>query len=110
MGDANGTADMRAALEAAILAHPEDIANHMAYADWLAEQGDPRGEFIQVQMRLEQEGLKAADRKKLQKREQELLKKYEREWLGSLAGPVLDPPSGKYEWQTLKVKYGWAGG
>src|SRR5207253_2108348 len=36
---------MRSALEEALFANPDDVANHMAYADWLAEQGDPRGEF-----------------------------------------------------------------
>jgi uncharacterized protein (TIGR02996 family) len=70
------------ALEAAIIDHPEEPANHAAYADYLQEQGDPRGEFIQVQLALEDPGLKAAQRKKLQKREQELLKAHEKEWVG----------------------------
>jgi uncharacterized protein (TIGR02996 family) len=76
---------LRVALEGALVEDPGNLANHMAYADWLTEQGDPKGEFIQVQMRLEQEGLKPADRKKLQTREQQLLKKHGKEWLGDLA-------------------------
>jgi uncharacterized protein (TIGR02996 family) len=81
---------MREALEEALVADPDDLANHMAYADWLAEQGDPRGEFIQVQLALEDEKKSAAERKKLQKREQDLLKKHQREWLGELARFFLD--------------------
>jgi uncharacterized protein (TIGR02996 family) len=42
----------RAALETALFDHPDDLATHMAYADLLREQGDPRGEFIQVQLAL----------------------------------------------------------
>lgn len=40
-----------AALLAAIAADPEDDAKRLVYADLLAERGDPRGEFIQVQCR-----------------------------------------------------------
>jgi hypothetical protein len=67
----------------------------MAYADYLHEQGDPRGEFIQVQLALEDPGKPAAERKKLQKREQELLGAHAREWLGDLAPYLLDQKSKK---------------
>ncbi len=33
----------------AVLADPDDDATRLVYADWLLEQGDPRGEFIQVE-------------------------------------------------------------
>jgi uncharacterized protein (TIGR02996 family) len=83
------TADTtRAALEAALIDNPDDLATHMAYADHLAEQGDPRGEFIQVQLALEDPSRKPAERKKLQKRERQLLEAHERDWLGELA-PLL---------------------
>src|SRR5262249_7189339 len=36
------------ALEQALVENPDDLAAHGAYADYLMEQGDPRGEFIQV--------------------------------------------------------------
>ena len=58
-------------LEMALFANPDDIATHAAYADWLGEQGDPRGEFIQVQLQLEDPSVPAANRKKLQKRVKE---------------------------------------
>jgi uncharacterized protein (TIGR02996 family) len=82
--------DMRQALEAALLANPDDLASHMAYADWLSEQGDPRGEFIQVQLALEDQGKPAQERMKLRLREQELLDAHQREWLGGLAPALLD--------------------
>ena len=77
----------REALEAALAAAPDDLAAHMAYGDLLSEQGDPRGEFVQVQLALEDERRPAAERKELQRRERELLDAHEREWLGELATP-----------------------
>src|SRR5579872_2767624 len=62
---------MREALETALVADPNDLANHMAYADWLAEQGDPRGEFIQIQLALEDPNKSPKERKPLLKREKE---------------------------------------
>jgi uncharacterized protein (TIGR02996 family) len=38
------------AMLAAIVAAPDDDAPRLVYADWLTERGDPRGEFIQVQI------------------------------------------------------------
>ena len=40
------------ALLEAVLAQPSDDAPRLAYADWLEERGDPRGEFIRVQCEL----------------------------------------------------------
>jgi uncharacterized protein (TIGR02996 family) len=73
------------ALENAILADPDDLGAHAAYADWLIEQGDPRGEFIQVQLALEDERRSSAERRKLKKREEELLKAHCMEWVGEWA-------------------------
>jgi uncharacterized protein (TIGR02996 family) len=83
-------ANVREALEQALAANPDDLASHSAYADYLAEQGDPRGELIQVQIALEDEKKAPAERKRLQKREGELLKAHAREWLGGLAPHLLD--------------------
>src|SRR5262245_52486862 len=78
---------LREALEQALVENPDDLAAHSAYADYLVEQGDPRGEFIQVQLALERP-LPGAERKRLHQREEELLAAHEREWLGELA-PLL---------------------
>ena len=37
-----------------IRAFPDDDAPRLVFADWLDEQGDPRGEFIRVQIALAQ--------------------------------------------------------
>jgi uncharacterized protein (TIGR02996 family) len=78
------------ALEKALLEDPDDLATHSAYADFLAEQGDPRGELIQVQLALEDPKRPVKERKELHKREAALLKKHAREWLGDLAPYLLD--------------------
>jgi uncharacterized protein (TIGR02996 family) len=80
---------VRDSLEAAIDANPDDLAAHSALADYLQEQGDPRGEFIAVQLALEDPTRSAAERKTLQQREQELLRAHEREWLGAALPSVL---------------------
>ena len=43
----------RAALELALAANPDDFATHAAYADLLTEQGDPRGDYVRLQLALE---------------------------------------------------------
>jgi uncharacterized protein (TIGR02996 family) len=86
--DPAGPPALRVALESALAADPDDLAAHMAYADYLQEQGDPRGEFIRVQLALEDESVPAEARKQLRQRERELLDAHEREWLGELT-PLL---------------------
>jgi uncharacterized protein (TIGR02996 family) len=83
-------------LERAILDDPNDIAGHAAYADWLTEHGDPRGEFIQVQLALDDPSHPADVRKEFKKREAELLKKYRTRWCGDWAA-LLDQcgPTGR---------------
>ncbi len=79
------------AFEKAIRANPRDIAGIAAYADWLVEHDDPRGEFMQVQLALENESLPKDERKELQTREKAQLKKHEKEWVGDWADLFLEP-------------------
>jgi len=67
-----------------ILEDPDDLAGYGVYADFLEENEDPRGEFIRIGLQLEDESTKAAERKKLQKREKELIKAHGKEWVGDL--------------------------
>jgi uncharacterized protein (TIGR02996 family) len=78
---------LRTALEEAIAANPDDRAAHSAYADLLMEEGDPRGEFVQVQLALEDPACTDDRRKELKRRELDLLA-HERDWLG-LLGPIV---------------------
>ncbi|MCX5744749.1 MAG: TIGR02996 domain-containing protein, partial [Proteobacteria bacterium] len=70
-----------ASLLADIHADPADDAPRLVYADLLAEQGDPRGELIALQLGRAPDAPASA-------RELELLKKHGKQWLGALA-PVL---------------------
>jgi uncharacterized protein (TIGR02996 family) len=76
---------LQKSLEQALVDNPDDLAAHSAYADYLTEQGDPRGEFIQVQLALENPKVARGKRKLLQQREKALLKEHGRAWLGELA-------------------------
>ncbi|HEY7313823.1 MAG TPA: TIGR02996 domain-containing protein [Gemmataceae bacterium] len=84
---------LRDALEAALVEDPDDLATHRAYADYLQEQGDPRGEFIQVQLALEDPKRTSAERRELERRERDLLTAHGRKWLGCLVNELLGPAS-----------------
>lgn len=83
---------LREGLEQALVENPDELANHMAYADYLTEQGDPLGEFIRVQLALEDAGRPAGERKKLGQQEKKLLAQHQRAWLGDLAPFLLEDP------------------
>jgi uncharacterized protein (TIGR02996 family) len=40
-------------LESAIAERPDERGGYEVYADWLGERGDPRGEWIHVQLAIE---------------------------------------------------------
>ena len=65
----------------AVLDHPLEYGARAVYADWLIEQGDPRGEFITLQ-------LANAERPAMSKRESELLARHYDDWMGPLANVV----------------------
>ncbi len=64
----------------AVLADPDDLIPRLIYADWLDEQGDPRGEFIRVQCELADMPETAARRRALLTRESELLHQHKQKW------------------------------
>ncbi|MBY0461016.1 MAG: TIGR02996 domain-containing protein, partial [Gemmataceae bacterium] len=76
--------------ESALRENPHDLAAWCAYADFLADRGDPRGEFMQTQLALEDESLSKEARDALKVREAEFLSAHQREWLGELAPFLLD--------------------
>jgi uncharacterized protein (TIGR02996 family) len=82
---------LRDALESALVENPDDLATHHAYADYLQEQGDPRGEFIQLQLALEDPRRPGSERQLLEARANELRAEHERQWLGTLADDLLGP-------------------
>lgn len=68
-------------LEALIAKSPDEGGNYGVYADWLIQQGDPRGELINAQLKRETGADDALDT-----RIQALHTKHDGEWLGELAG------------------------
>jgi uncharacterized protein (TIGR02996 family) len=97
---------MRDLFEKAIDEKPDDAAAHAAYADWLAERGDPRGEFIRVQLALEDETVGPKRRTELRAEEKRLLDAHAREWLGPDLTALFFPrwfrrlmPKGQYEFR-----------
>lgn len=59
--------------EAYLRDRPDDLAGWSAYADWLTEHGDPRGELMRVQLALEDESLTKSEREELKAAESEWL-------------------------------------
>lgn len=82
----------REMLEAAIAADFDDLAAHAAYADLLAESGDPRGEYIQLRLALEDQNQSPRLLREWEERATALLRRHERDWLGPLASFLLDRP------------------
>lgn len=95
---------LRDVLEETLFANPDDLASHAAYADHLTEQGDPRGEFIQVQLALEDFSRSPEQRRELAEREEELFQKHGRAWLGELAPYLLDK---RRETNKFRFARGW---
>jgi uncharacterized protein (TIGR02996 family) len=67
-----------------IRAYPDDDAQRLIFADWLDEEGDPRGRFIRVQLALAAED--CPERRRLQAEEQALLDALRAEWEAPLRG------------------------
>src|ERR1700694_1500200 len=64
----------------AVLDTPDDDAPRLNYADWLAERGDHRGEFIRLQCQLWKTAAEDPRRSALKAREKELLEANEDAW------------------------------
>jgi uncharacterized protein (TIGR02996 family) len=76
-----------------IVAHPDDDAPRLIYADWLEDNGDPhRAEFIRLQCRLATLGDHDPERLLLEERQAELLLVCEQEWRGSLPASIRKEP------------------
>lgn len=73
----------------AILDDPDSDELRLIYADWLEERGDPRGEFVRLQVELARMSESDARRELLEPRETALLDEYGDQWIAEL-GPELD--------------------
>jgi uncharacterized protein (TIGR02996 family) len=73
-----------------ILAAPDDDGPRLAYADWLLEQGDPRGEYIRTQLDTRRLPLDDPRRGPLEEREAELHDAHGETWEAPLRDLVRD--------------------
>ena len=93
----------------AISKDQDNLDSYLVFADYLEEQGDPRGEFIRTQCALGDEATSAAERKKLKALEKKLLKANQAEWLGDLADDLINQKApeefGRYGDSKI---YNWA--
>jgi uncharacterized protein (TIGR02996 family) len=81
--------DKDEAFRRALKQHPEDDALRLVYADWLEEQGDPRGEFIRLVYALDDLHAKGPRVETSLKRLQELERTIDPQWIALvMAGRV----------------------
>src|SRR5437868_13708602 len=80
--------DHGAAFYQDILEHPDDRAPRLIYADWLEEQGDPRGEFIRLHCAATDLAPGDPAREPLARRLHELMAEHEADWAAVLVGPL----------------------
>src|SRR5262249_10870850 len=74
----------------AIVESPDDDGLRLIYADWLDERGDPRGEFIRVQVQLARLPEDDPRQEELEARASELLEEHKDEWVGPVRDIVED--------------------
>jgi uncharacterized protein (TIGR02996 family) len=102
----------------AILAAPEADGPRLAYADWLAQRGDPFSDFIRIQCRLAGTGPQDAAYPALRDSEQHLFTRHAVSWLGDavarlLFGEAYDPdnvigsPDSEREDMAYRFVRGW---
>jgi uncharacterized protein (TIGR02996 family) len=77
----------------AIREEPDDDRPRLEFADWLTEQGDPRGQFIRVQCELARVDDQSLRWKELRRLQRELLGRHGDAWLGLPPGGLGQPNS-----------------
>ncbi len=105
----------REALEAALVADPDDVVLHSAYADLLIEAGDPRGDYVRLQLALEDRNQPAERLRAMEQEAFALRQAHEAEWLGPLAEfvlPTRGPTVGAMVAENVEVTWrrGWVHG
>src|SRR6185437_13880715 len=74
---------------------PGSCADRLVYADWLIDQGNPRGEFMHCQLQARRLPSGSPRRLDLEAQIHDLLLRHEADWLG----PLLDA-IGNWEWRA----------
>jgi uncharacterized protein (TIGR02996 family) len=93
----------------ALLQREIQTATHMAYADFLIEQGDPQGELIRTQIEPEDQSKSLRERNDLRQREIQLLDLHRDRFWGDLAPFVLSRKLPKQERVYLRKRMVYLG-
>ena len=98
-----------AAFERHLLDNLDDMPAWSAYADYLTEQGEPRGDFMRVQLALEDETLPKAERRALHEEEEALRVKHLDEWVGAQIATKIFTAKGQLRKGAASVNFrrGW---
>lgn len=88
-----------AELMAACVAEPTAVDRRLVLADWLQERGDPLGEFIQLQCRLEELRPDEAGAARIATRATQIRRHNQRVWFGELLAPPIFEPNPR-AWPT----------
>jgi uncharacterized protein (TIGR02996 family) len=73
----------------AILASPDDPAHRLIYADWLEDHGDPRGDYLRMELALASARPQSRKARALRASLQELRGRIEPAWLAVIDQPAL---------------------
>jgi uncharacterized protein (TIGR02996 family) len=85
----------------AIVENPDDLASIMALADYLGEQEDPYGDFLKVQLALDDANESEQRRSELRKSSDEMFAKHGAKWFGDLGRYLLRQSALGTEQETL---------
>jgi uncharacterized protein (TIGR02996 family) len=92
------------ALLAAVYADPSNDEPRLVYMDWLVERGDPRGEYIGLQLARHRSSSGELQRKEA-RREQALYEAHLTEWLGELREIVAVEPQQASELRAARNRW-----
>ena len=67
-----------------IIENPADDSPRSVYADWLEERGDPRAEFLRLQLRLHSSDKDDQQRNEIREQLRRLARKFDRDWVMQL--------------------------
>ena len=106
----SGESSEQSPLLAAIAEDSDNVDGYAVYADWLTENGQPLGEFMSLQIGLENEDLTPEQRKPILAQEKKLLKKHAPEWLGDLAPYLIEQKNLETSYRQTKYEYQFSRG
>jgi uncharacterized protein (TIGR02996 family) len=85
-----------------ILTNPAELTGWLAYADWLDDRGDPRSEFVRLQVRLSDPALTQTDRFGVIGRLEDIRSNLDPDWLAVFDRPDVENCDERFAFQCPK--------